>query len=307
MIINVDYHNKQYNLIYLFMKITPDIFYPLIMKYIYKKKYSENLNLKNPQKLSEKLIWSCLYDKNPMKKELSDKLKAKEYISKKLPELSTAKVYQVAEKFEELDFSSVPNKFVIKTNHAWKTGILIEDKDKINVDSYNSLKKFYEKALSLNYAYWGTIEKQYKDIKPKIFLEEYLTLDEKPLIKEYEIYCFRGKPEFINYMVSYTGSPPPVNDCSVKQSLAKLRVFYPNWEPADFEIKFSHCIPAPDSPNRNLALKYAEILSKDFDFVRIDLFEVGDKLYFGEFTFTPQAGLIDIKPAAYDLFYGQKL
>ncbi len=309
MIIHADYDSPEYNRKYLFTKYLPEKFYPIVLKYYYKKKFNRILDLKNPKRLSEKILWSILYDRNPMKTILSDKLKAKEYVSKLIPQLKNAEVYQMADLFEELDFKKAPETFVIKTNHAWNSHILIDDKNRITKEEYNDYKKFYEKILNINYAYWGTPELQYKNIKPQIFLEEYLhSNEEKSIIREYEIYCFNGKPEFLNYFVSFSGNPE--SDCSAiseKQDFLQAQCFDLSWNKSDFKIRFSNNLCAPKSINKKRILDYAEILSTGFEFVRIDFFEIDTELYFGEFTFSPYSGFIQFIPEKYDLFYGNKL
>jgi len=304
MIFAVDYFDKLYNLRYYFFKNLPEVFYPCILKYYYAQRFSRKLNLKSPKRFSEKILWSILYDKNQMKTILSDRLKAKEYVVKLLPSLKTAKVYQVCSSFESLDFSKCPESFVIKTNHAWKSHVYIENKNKITAEDYEQYKKYYKKVLGINYAYWGTPELQYKNIEPQIYTEEFLgTKNETSIIKEYEVYCFNGKPEFINYSISGSGAP----DVSKKSDSLFSSMFDCNWKKADFFIRFDSNIKSPDSKNKDLILYYAEKLSYEFKFVRIDFFEFGGELYFGEFTFSPYSGFIKFCPDKYDLFYGEKI
>ncbi|MBQ8886240.1 MAG: hypothetical protein IJY61_00880 [Candidatus Gastranaerophilales bacterium] len=256
-----------------------------------------------PQRLSEKILKSCLDDKDIKKTKLTDKLKAKEYVKNVIPDLKYAKVYQIADSFNELDFSFAPNSFVIKTNHAWKTHILVQDKRLLKSTDYNEFKQYYKSVLSINYAYWGSYELQYKNITPKIFLEEYLCFENEGFIKEYEVYCFKGKPMFINYLISPNYTPDLFN---CQSDIVKSQIFDTNWEQANFKIRFSSGLSTPDTKNKELILTYAEKLSYGFDFVRIDIFEIGDELYFGEFTFSPYSGFITFIPEKFDLIYGQK-
>lgn len=304
MIVNISYYNNPDRLMrYYFFKSLPKVLYPLILKYYYKKVYKKHLNLKNPKLLSEKLFWSLLYDNNLQKEILTDKLKAKEYILKHLPELKTAKTYQVCSKFDDIDFSKCPKTFVIKTNHAWKSNILIEDKNKITDEIYNYYKKYYKRVLNINYAYFSIFELQYSNITPKIYVEEYLGKDnEEYYIKEYEVYCFNGIPEFINYTIT------PISGFDInKIDSSKSRIFDTNWNKTDFHIRFNDDIETPDSENKQRILDYAKKLSHNLKFVRLDFFEVGNQLYFGEFTFSPYGGFVRFYPEKYDLYFGEKL
>lgn len=303
MIYNENYSSVKYKVVYYFFKFIPSVFHPLVMKYLYKKKFKNSLNIKNPQRLSEKILKSCLDYQNTKKTELTDKLCAKEYVSKVIPKLKCAGVYQVADSFSKLDFSLAPNTFVIKTNHAWKTHILVKDKNMLRDVDYKEYEKYYKNVLSINYAYWQSYELQYKNIKPKVFLEEYLYSNDEMYIKEYEVYCFKGKVEFINYVISQNNTPDLYN---CQSDLVRTQVFDKNWKQADFKIKFSSELTLNDIKNKGLILNYAEKLASEFDFVRIDFFEVGDELYFGEFTFSPYSGFIPFIPEEFDFVYGQK-
>ncbi len=155
MIIVNDYKDFKVRCRYYIQKFAPVIFYPFFLKYFYKKDMGKELDLKNPLSLSEKLNYLKLYDTSPLKTMLSDKLLAKEYIKINLPELNVAKVYQEASNFEEIDFSKCPETFLIKTNHACKTGILINSKKELTQKKYRKYKNYYKKVMSINYAYWG--------------------------------------------------------------------------------------------------------------------------------------------------------
>ena len=303
---------------YYFEKLLPKEFYPKFIEYSYKQNIQKCINLKNPQNFSEKLNYLKIYDATPQKTLLSDKLLAKEYIKENIPDLATAKVYQIGTSFEELDFEKCPSKFIIKTNHACKTGRLIKNKNSITKQEYKNYKKYYKKVLAINYAFWGTLELQYKDIVPKVYTEEYLESNNPDfLINEYEVYCLNGSPEFIQYVV--------------RMKQATSNAFYnPDWTIADFSLFKESILPniaeidpkkvidyelflkhkeimTPPQTNRNRVLEYSKFLSKDFKFARIDFFEINNNLYFGEVTFTPFSGDIKFVPEEYDLILGKKL
>lgn len=307
MIAHCDYDEFKYICRYFFFKYLPKIFNPIIIQFFYNQKFGKKIDFKNPKRLSEKILWSILYDKNPMKTVLSDKLQAKEYVLRILPNLKCAKVYQGADSFENLDFNLAPKTFLIRTNHAWKSHVLIENKENLTQEFYNKYKKYFNKVLNINYAYWGTPEPQYKNIRPQIFIEEYLHSNKlESYIGEYQVYCFNGKPEFLSYFITHTGNATDYDDC-LEVEIMKVKFYNSNWEKANFKIQFSNDLADCTSANKNLVLYYAEILATGFDFVRIDIFEVDDVLYFGEFTFSPYSGFIEFYPEEYDLFYGEKL
>ncbi len=281
---------------YYFFKVLPKIFYPFVTRYFYKKHLRKNLNLKNPITFSEKLNYLKIYDVTEKKKILSDRLLSKRYVQKKYPELKTARVYTISETYENLDFFKCPNKFIIKTNHACKSGIVINDKKvdlKINDRKY---KNYYKKILGINYAFWGTLELQYKDINPKIYAEELLEPEKGSLFKEFEVYCFNGEVEFIHYCVH------------TEDDLIYRKYYNNNWEETNFFVGLKYASEySPDNYNKDKILEYSKKLSKEFKFVRVDFFEVNNELYFAEMTFTPFSGDIKVEPENYDIILGVKL
>lgn len=294
MIILNDYNYFSVWLRYYLLKYSPSRFYKALIKYFYKNEYGIELSYNNPLRLSEKLNILKLKN-NDFKSFLSDRLNSKKYVLENLKGLNCLKVYQVANSFDELDFDKLPKTFLLKTNHACKTGILVKDKDKLTKEQINKYRKYYKKVLSINYAFWGTLELQYKNVKPVIYAEEYLEHDENSLFKEYEVYCINGVPEFIQYTVN--------NDVSFDVSFLNS-----DWEKADFDLFVSRKkFYAPDSKNLYNIINYSKELSKEFEFVRVDFFEKDDILYFAEVTFTPFMGNIKFVPEKYDFIMGDKL
>lgn len=280
---------------YYIEKLLPKIFYTLFVKYAFFRDIHKLINLSQPKTFSDKLNYLKLYDNSEQKTLWSDKLWAKEYINKNIPDLKTAKVYQSAFSFEKLDFSLCPETFMIKTNHACKTGILVRNKNELSETDYKKYKQYYDKVLKINYAYWGTFELQYKDIVPKVYTEEYWeNPNSEILLEEYEVWCFNGNPEFIKY---------------VSQTSWNLNVTYldTDWKKSKYDVLYRYFDVIPDDYNKKKILEYSKYISKDFKFARVDFFEVNKELYFGEVTFTPYSGHVAFVPKEYDEILGQKL
>ena len=144
-----------------------------VISYKYKKTLGKTLNINKPVSLTEKIQFLKI---NAYKQgqELACKLKAKSYVQKLIPELKFAKVYCIAESFEQLDFSLCPKSFVLKTNHSWKTNTIIYDKDKITDIEYREYSEYYKSALNIKYEYWAFFELQYRCVEHKVFAEEIL-------------------------------------------------------------------------------------------------------------------------------------
>ncbi len=281
------------------LKSYPRFLYPYIVKKEYKRCLGCELNLKSPRKLSEKLQYIKLNNKNKLKNTLTDKIQLKKYIAQKVPELQTAKIYRIFDSAEDINFDNLPEEFVLKTNHAWKTNIYIENKNILTEKQITDIKGYYSHATKINFAYWSFYELQYKDIIPKVYAEAFY--GDIWSVKQYEVWCFNGKPEFISVNFSKLEGNTSYNYSYIYDC---------NWQKADFHIY--HEIPDDEIPkpdNIDKILKYAIMLSKDFDFVRVDFAINEDKniLYLNELTFTPYSGFLLFKGEDRDLYYGNKL
>ena len=140
--------------------------------------------------------------------------------------------------------------------------------------------------------YWAQREFQYYHIKPRVMIEEFLDDGEPEGPLDYRIWCFGGTPEAIQ----------------VDNNAHSLNAFYtPTWELTDCTYRSTTGRKQVERPtNLSEMLEIASLLSKPFDFVRIDLYSVKGKAYCGEFTFTPTAGYNKFDPARWDLYFGEK-
>ncbi len=291
-----DSYTPRYYLRYLFFRCIPVFLYKLVLIYKYKKSKLGNLNFNFPEKLSEKIQWIKLYGITEQKKNLTDKIEVKKYINKIVPELKYAKIYQVSDSFRNLNFDKLPARFILKTNHAWDTNIVIDDKNLLQASDYKKLEKFYNKVLNINYAYWSYYELQYQDIEPKIFAEELLADGDK--IKDYEVFCFNGKPEIILYRY-----PIRIDEYyRLDQCFFNIK-----WEKQSFFINWENGVEDFLCSNKDKVIEYASKLCKDIDFVRVDFMEINNEIYFCEMTFTPYSGFCSFSDEKYDLLYGLKL
>ncbi len=151
--------------------------------------------------------------------------------------------------------------------------------------------------MQINYAYWSYYELQYKDIKPKVFAEEYY--GSMYDIYQYEVWCFNGNPEFITvYKYFYQDEIYIYSQC----------IYDRNWNKLNFNLLDPISDKDFEQPkNLQKMLEYSEKLSKDFKLVRIDFFEKEGNLYINEMTFTPGSGFLHFTGENKDLYYGNKL
>lgn len=234
-------------------------------------------DLDHPKTFNEKVLWISLYYHNPIYTQCADKVDVKHYLEDKLGEKETQKLicqrYGVWDNPDDIDFDSLPDSFVLKSNHASGQFILCRDKKKLDIQQ---TKRVMKNWLKINY-YYASGEWQYKNIKPKIICEKLLESD----IVDYRIFCFEGKPTYIKTTRHNTHSTGGY-DCAL---------YYPDWTPTEFRMSQNYGEMTIEKPKRlDYMLSVATKLSQDFHFVRVDLYSVENEIYFAELTFTPNSG-----------------
>lgn len=269
-------------------RLIPDDLY---LKIKYRLILGSKLNLENPRTFNEKLQWLKLYDRNPKYTQLVDKYEVRRHISDILGEKYLIPLLGVYNTFDEIDFDMLPDKFVLKPNHTSGNVYICKDKSKIN---YVKLKKEVDMWLKREY-YWGQREWPYKDIRPRILCESYLSDEyQQSSITDYKIYCFNGQPKYCQV----------IRGRNINETID----FYDNnWN----LMPFTGLRPLPNSdkaflkPNKyNLMLKLARILSEGIPFVRVDFYYLNEKIIFGELTFYPQSGFGNFDPLEWNTKMG---
>lgn len=257
-------------------------------KYLYKKRFQKPLNLKNPESFNEKIQWLKLntYNNNPTITQCADKYAVREFVKKMGCEELLIPLMGVYSDVNEIDWDSLPKKFVLKCNHGCGYNLICVDKEKLNIEK---AKKTVSQWMKDDY--WKhRAEINYKYIPKKITIEKFIDNNGKQ-IEDYKFYCFNGK-------VLYT-----MVCLERKEGHAKYYFFDRDWnlipyskDALKIDKNFKICKPQL----LDKAIEYAEKLSAQFPFVRTDLYILDDKVYFGELTFTPAGGLDD------DLLDGDK-
>ena len=273
-----------------FFKWIPDEKY---IKTKYKLEMDKKLNLKNPQTFNEKLQWLKLYDRNPEYTKMVDKYEAKKYVSDIIGQEYIIPTLGVWDKFEDIEFDKLPKQFVLKPTHTSGNVFICKDKEKIN---YKQLRKMINKWLKRDY-YLVHREWPYKNIKPKIIAEQYMVDDSGMKLKDYKFFCFNGIAQTILV-------------CSNRNESFKNTNFYDiNWNLQPFtREKHKNSNEQIKKPkNLDEMITVAEKLSKDIPFVRVDLYEINGKVYFGELTFYPSSGFEGFEPEEWDKKLGAML
>ena len=264
-----------------------------MLKLQYRIKTGRNLNLKNPERFTEKLQWYKLYYRNAIMHRCVDKLQVRDYIKDKGLEDILVTLYGYYANIEQVDFDSLPEQFVIKTTNGGGglNVAVVTDKKKF-LESEDKTKLIAKPSLKNS----GGREWAYYGLEPGIIVEELLVNTEKPEagVNDYKFFCFNGKVECI------------VVD--IDRYIGHKRNFYDaSWNNLDV---ISDCeatdreIPMPE--NFELMKQIAEKLSEDFPFVRVDLYNINGKIYFGELTFYPWSGYVQYTPDWFDFELGEK-
>ena len=185
------------------------------LKIWYKDKTGKELNLDSPKTFNEKLQWLKLYDSTKLKGLLSDKYESRQWLKTELGKDYSVKILGVWDKFNDIDFNKLPNKFVLKATHGSGWNIIVRDKNKFNIDD---AKKKFDSWLKIDYAFVMGYELHYSYIKPRIIAEEYLEDD----IIDYRFYCYNGSPKEV-WVDKYSGSENH-----------RRTIFDINWNKKDF-------------------------------------------------------------------------
>lgn len=267
----------------------------------YLKRNGGYLNIEKPKTFNDKLQWLKLYDRTPLHTICADKLAVREYISQKIGDNYLIPLINVVNKIRDLDFNLLPDfAFIIKTNHGSGGVYIVNDKNKIDLDE---IKRRLKYDLSSNF-FTKSREWQYLNIKPKIFIEKLLLTKDGNIPPDYKFFCFNGKVEFIAYD---TDRFEDHKRFFYDKYWNILPFFYGDKE--GYQNYYKDRIPSLEGqpPLLDEMIQIAEKLAADFRFVRVDLYSVDNKIYFGELTFHPDAGYGSFYPDRFNEIYGNKL
>ena len=250
------------------------------LKMVYKIKTGKKLNLKNPIGFNEKLNWLKVNDIHPEYTDLVDKIKVRQYVQNKIGEDICFPLLGQWEKYEDVNFEILPEQFVMKCNHDSGSVKIINNKSKID---HKELAKFFKSRLKIN-SYTIGREYPYKNIKPMIMAEKYMVPKGSSDINDYKFFCFNGKPEVMFIATD-------------RSTDVKFDFFDMNFNHLDIENIHPQAGKTIEKPKLFEEMKeIASKLSQGMKFVRIDLYEIEGKVYFGEFTFFHGGGFWLFKP-----------
>lgn len=257
---------------------------------MYYECFGKKMNWEAPVTYNEKINWEKLNVKDERRTRLTDKYLAREWVKEKIGEKYLTKLYGVWNRAEDVDFDSLPDSFAIKANNGSGRNIIVKNKLEVN---YEDIRRQLDEWLNCNFAY-SSYELHYKDIIPKIICEEYLD-GMAETVYDYNIYCFHGEPE---YIWCIKGSHRPGCQAS----------FYnKEWVMQPFSYGYpKDPVLAPRPKELDKMLELSRVLSKEFEHVRVDLYNLPDgRILFGEMTFSTWGGLMHFEPEQYDAIFGK--
>lgn len=269
-------------------------------KLLYHQKFGYSPNLDEPITLNEKVLWLKFhtYWNNDLVKQCADKYMVRDYIknlglSDILPKMVAAYEYP-----DQIDWEKLPSKYAMKLNIGCGMNLIVNDKSSVDIKKTQVLLQKWMKQK-----YWiRHSEMQYKDVKPYIIVEEFLGGINGELPTDYKFYCINGKVELIMFCV----------DRDLHGHGAKYYYMDRDWKLVCGYGETSNPFEKPECLDQ--AIEYAEIVSKEFPFVRADFYLLNERIVFGELTFTPAAGmdvdhlrLVEGSNEDIDHVYGRKL
>ncbi len=262
----------------------------LYIKIIYRLIMGVKCNLKNPITYNEKLQWLKLHDRKSEYEKMVDKYEVRDYIAKTIGEEYLIPCYGVYNSFEEIDFSELPEQFVLKCTHD--SGSVEICKDKAHFD-FEGAKDRLTSAMRKNY-YNTYREWPYKNVKPRIIAEKFVVDEFSNDLKDYKIMCFNGVAK-----CAFT--------CTGRFSEEGLRVtfFDDQWKELPFTRKYPRAENLIEKPIYfDEMKKIAEKVSCNMPFIRVDFYEVNGQLFIGELTLFPGSGLETFEPSEWDGILG---
>lgn len=276
-------------LFYRLMLLLPDKWYIMLKFY---KNFGHFPNLKDPVTFSEKIQWLKLQNRNPLYTKMVDKYEAKKYVANIIGEEYIIPTLGVWDKAEDIDFDTLPDQFVLKATHD--SGRVIICRDKSTLDRSWAIEEMRQ-SLKRDF-YSVTREWPYKNV-PRRIIAEQLLIDETGTkdIKDYKFFCFNGEPKYCQVIRDrFTEETIDFYDMEWEHQI------FVGLNPVARNGKTPVARPKTLETMRQICRKQA----KGIPFVRIDLYEVNGKVYFGEITFYPMSGMGTFTPNRWNYILG---
>ncbi len=275
----------------LLMRCAPIIPDKIFLKWLFRLKIGHPLDLSNPKSYNEKLQWLKLYNRRPEYIDMVDKAAAKDYVANIIGKEHIISTISIWESVDDIDFEKLPNQFVLKCTHDSGGVVICKDKSQLDIEQ---TKLRLRQGLKRNFYNYNR-EWPYKGVKPRIIGEEYMVDESGYELKDYKFFCFDGVPKAL-FIASDRGSV----DEETKFDF--------------FDMEFRHLPFTNGHPNSNYPInkpegfekmkELAAKLSEGIPHVRVDLYNINGKIYFGELTFFHWSGIVPFVPEEWDYTFG---
>lgn len=268
------------------------------IRLLYRLRFGHGINLKKPTTFNEKLLWLTLHDRQPEYVRMVDKYEAKEWLRERFMKMgredlldSIIPTYGIYNKYDEIDFTSLPEYFVMKTTHDSGGVVVVQNKNDLDKEA-SKLK--LESSLRRNY-FWFSREWAYKEVKPRIIVEKKIESDE-PVPKDWKIFCLNGKAKF--WFIAHD-----------RMGDIKFDYYDMDWNKLPVVQGHPNSDIVPEKPESwNKMVECAELLSKGIPCLRVDFYvDKYGQFYIGELTLTHFSALVPFKPEEWDYKFGAML
>ncbi|MDE2228387.1 MAG: glycosyl transferase [Alphaproteobacteria bacterium] len=269
-------------------ELAPDLYTLLRIMWSYKKSLGVFPNLIHPKTFNEKIQYRKLHDRRPLLTLLVDKYGAREYVAGKIGEQALPKLLFVTENPSDIPFGALPDKFVVKPTHGAGWVCIVTNKQSADTAEIVRKCNFW---MNQNYYNW-TREWAYRDVKPRIIVEEFIGDETGAVPIDYKLFVFAGKVAFIQVDIG-------------RFKDLRRNIYDTTWNRIDVVLDYPNSpdeIPRP--PHLETMIGYAQVLAEGIDFVSVDLYDTNEKVYFGEFTLAPGHGFVRFCPKKFDDYLG---
>lgn len=262
----------------------------LYISLLFKHRLGYKMDWKNPQSFNQKLQWMKLYDRNPLYSQYADKVEVRDFVAKTIGKEYLIPCLGVYDSEEEIDYSALPDRFVLKCNHGAKYNLICKDRAKFNISENNALlnKWLQEKFWRIKREY------HYKSIKPRIICEQYMEDLKTGGLNDYKVFMIAGEPYMIQVDLDRFGEH-------------QRNIYDRDWNLLNLEISFPKGAEVPKPDVLDEMLDCAKKLAKGFKEVRVDFYVINGKLYFGEMTFFSGAGFSRYNPREFEFKMGSEI
>lgn len=262
------------------------------LKLRYRGRFLKKLDLNNPKTYNEKLQWLKLYDRKPEYTTMVDKYAMKDWVASRIGPGYTIANYGVWDNPEEIDFDSLPDRFVLKGTHD--SGSFIICKDKSQFDRASAIARLSKSMLSDQYIY--NREWPYKNVPHRVLAEEFIVDESGYELKDYKFFCFDGKPYMMFIASGRTKGATTFDYYDMGFNHLDITQSHPN---------AAHGYDKPEAfeQMKELAAK----LSAGIPQLRVDFYYVNGKVLVGELTFFHYGGFVPFHPDKWDAILGDMI